>query len=302
VTGNDSVAAPVAEQDANKVIERLLDDRLQRIADVTQSDVLTYQGPIIPPVDDSIKFAVEEIDPRRRKLLVILETGGGYMETAERIAGILRHHYRVVEFMVPGAAMSAGTILVMSGDAIHMDYASVLGPIDPQVRNDKGGAPLVPALGYLEWYQRLVDKSAKGELTTVEATYLIRNFDAGALYQYEQERDLAIALLTDWLVQFKFKNWKTTQTRGLRVTKAMRTDRAEDIARKLNEIDRWHSHNRGITMAVLRRDLKLLIDDFGADPTLGTAIREYWRLLQDYMARQGHYMMALHTYGSYQGY
>ena len=56
----------------------------------------------------------------------------------QRIAETLRHHYDRVEFIVPNYAMSAGTVLVMSGDAIHMDYFSVLGPIDPQVRDETG--------------------------------------------------------------------------------------------------------------------------------------------------------------------
>lgn len=46
--------------------------------------------------------------------------------------------------------------------------ADVLGPIDPQVRNDRQW--YVPALGYLEQYERLVQKSADGTLTTAELT------------------------------------------------------------------------------------------------------------------------------------
>ena len=45
--------------------------------------------------------------------------------------------------------MSAGTILCMSGDKIFMDYASILGPIDPQVPTPDTG-DYVPALGYLD--------------------------------------------------------------------------------------------------------------------------------------------------------
>ena len=65
--------------------------------------------------------------------MVILETSGGYVDTARRIAETLRHHYDHVDFIVASHAMSAGTVLAMSGDAIFMDYYSVLGPIDPQI-------------------------------------------------------------------------------------------------------------------------------------------------------------------------
>jgi hypothetical protein len=107
--------------------------------------------------------------------------------------------------------MSAGTVLVMSGDAIHMDYASVLGPIDPQVQR---GDQLVPALGHLEQYQRLIDKSGAGTLTTAELVYLVQNFDAAELYRYEQERELSIALLEEWLVNFKFKTALADRDKG----------------------------------------------------------------------------------------
>jgi ClpP class serine protease len=84
------------------------------------------------------------------------------MESAERIARVFRADYRLVEFIVPGYAMSAGSILVMSGDAIHMDYASILGPIDPQIRQP-GSDRFVPALGCLKQFQRFIDKSATDE-------------------------------------------------------------------------------------------------------------------------------------------
>jgi hypothetical protein len=280
------MASPVAaaERDANSIIEQQLDTRIDAIEQVADADVLTYIGPMYPPVDDAIKEALERVENRRSNLLCVLETTGGYIDTAERIARISRHHYGRVDFLVATYAMSAGTILVMSGDGIYMDYASTLGPIDPQV--DKGDG-LVPALGYLEQYNRLVEKSAAGMLTTVEAMYFVQNFDAAEMYRYEQERELSIALLKDWLVKYKFKDWKKTETRGKTVTKKMRTDRARMVAEKLNKTDHWHSHSRGIPMEVVRRDLKLLVNDFGSDPTLGPPVREYNHLLRDYVMKRG---------------
>ena len=291
--------ASAAERDSNTIIEQQLDERAEAVERATTADVLTYIGPISPPADDLIKDAVEEIGHRRSALMVVLETPGGYIDVAERIARILRHHYRRVDFLVPSYALSAGTVLVMAGDAIHMDYASALGPIDPQVeRRDQ----LVPALGYLEQYNRLVQKSAEGTLTTAELVYLVQNFDAAELYRYEQERELSIALLEEWLVKYKFKNWKVTETRKVRVTAKMRKERAREIAMMLNQTDRWHSHSRGIPMEVLRRDLNLLVDDFGADSQLRPAVHDYYRLLKDYVMRRGHFLLTLHTKGRYAGF
>jgi hypothetical protein len=287
-------------EDSNAAVERLLDERLSAVGQAVDADVLAYLGPMEFGIDDEIKYAIEDMDQRGAKLLVVLETPGGFVEVAERIANIFRYHYGRVEFLVPSYAMSAGTVLVMSGDAIHMDYASVLGPIDPQVQRPDTGR-FIPALGYLEQYRRLVEKSRQGELTTAELTYMIQNFDPAELYLYEQERELSIALLKDWLVKYKFKDWTHTRSRGKKVTQQMRTRRAGQIARELSNTSRWHSHGRGIPMEILRRDLRLEIDDFGADQELGPAVRVYFRLLKDYTARRGHGAVVLHRSGFYFG-
>jgi hypothetical protein len=292
-------ATSMAERDANMIIERQLDDRINAIEEAVGADVVAYIGPMYGPADDLMKEAVEGIPVRRDTLVCILETAGGYISTAERIARIFRHHYERVDFLVPSYAMSAGTVLVMAGDAIYMDYASSLGPIDPQVAIR--GARMVPALGYLEQYDRLVKKSAKGQLTTAEATYLVQNFDPAELYQYEQERELSIALLKEWLVNYKFKDWDKTETRGKKVSRKMKADRAAFIARKLNQTGHWHSHSRGISMEVLRNDLKLRIDDFGEDETLGPLVRSYYHLLRDYWIKRGHETLVLHRKDDYVG-
>lgn len=78
----------------------------------------------------------------------------------------------------------------------------------------------------------------------------------------------------------------------------MRMERAEDIAAKLNDIEKWHSHSRGISMPVLKRVLKLEIEDFGKNKNLNEKIRSYNRLLNDYMMRMGQFAV-LHRKGLY---
>ena len=78
----------------------------------------------------------------------------------------------------------------------------------------------------------------------------------------------------------------------------MRQDRAEEIARELNNTDRWHSHGYGISMEVLRRDLNLQIDDLDDNPECCAKVKQYSGLLADYMEKRGD-MGALHTVGTY---
>lgn len=236
---------------ANQLVIHEIRARAEKVEKALRANVLTYMGPIDDAAQAVLKVALESIEPdrKRRRLVVCLETGGGLIESAERIANTFRHHYRQVDFVVTTYAMSAGTVLVMSGDNILMDYAATLGPIDPQLR--RGGDQIaVPALGYLRQYEQLIDKSREGTLTQAELAYLLSNFDPGELYRFEQARNLSVELLKEWLVKYKFKNWKVTETNGTKVTLAMKRQRAEEIAVKLNYTAKWGSHSRGISLAV----------------------------------------------------
>ncbi len=292
----------VLEIQPNDLIERSLRERAKIIEDLMDANLVTYVGPIDEPHKGMLKSAVESIEraKRKKRIVVNLETGGGYIETAERIANILRHHYRTVDFVVTSFAMSAGTVLVMSGDNIIMDYSATLGPIDPQLPRP-GGQLLVPALGYLEQYDRLIEKSRAGSITDAELAYLIQNFDPAELYQYEQARDLSIALLVEWLVKFKFRNWRVTESRGLKVTKAMKVERAQEIAHLLNNTKKWHSHARGITMESARRDLKLEIDDIDDNPEVRDAFSSYNSLLENYRMVRSHHHFVIDWAGGYFG-
>ena len=294
-------ATTIGPVDANKLVESRLDAHLEEIESSTGGDALTFCGPIVFGIEDFIREAVEHRKPQtnRTKLSVILETSGGHITVAQRIADLFRHHYEIVDFIIPNYAMSAGTVLVMSGDAIHMDYDSVLGPIDPQVQNKEGR--WVPALGYLHKYQELIDRArTKRGLSTAELAYLLNRFDPADLYSYRQAKDLSTKLLKQWLVKYKFKDWKTTETRKKAVTSKMKEERAREIADKLNDTDHWSSHARPISMEVLRRELNLRIEDFGESgkSSLRSQIKCYHQLLRDFMARTRK-DWSIHTVGHY---
>jgi len=279
------MAAPTPGN-ANEFIEQQLDKRIQDIEKLFVGDSLSFSGPLIFGVDDLIRIAVENIKTKSKKenLVVVLTTTGGYIGVVQRIVDVMRHHYKTVDFVIPNYAYSAGTVLAMSGDAIYMDYYSRLGPIDPQVENISGR--MVPALGYLEQYDRLIEKAQNGTITSAEIRLLISGFDQAELYQYEQARQLSIDLLKKWLVKYKFKNWKKTETRKKTVTNAMRKTRAGIIAKQLNKTEKWHVHGHGISMEVLRKDLNLKIDDFAQDDKKNSCIKSYYDLLEDYMIKR----------------
>ena len=257
--------------------------RLRAIEDMLKADALTILSPINSGLEHLVKVAVEAREERRQTLAVILDTPGGVVEVVERIVRVLRHHYDHVKFVIPDRAMSAGTILALSGDDILMDYHSCLGPIDPQLVI---GDRLVPALSYLSQFDALIEKSRTEALSTAEVV-LLQKLDLAELHQFELARDLSIDLIKQWLTSHKFKDWSVTETQGTPVTPEMREERASSIARQLNDHERWLTHGRGIDMRTLREELQLKIKDFGTTPDLKKAIWDYFWFLRDHMARNG---------------
>jgi len=245
-------------------------------------DVMSIIGPILPGLETVVRDAIEALHQKRSCLAIVLDTPGGVVEVVERIVNAIRYHYSEVTFIVPNRAMSAGTVFVMSGDRVMMDYFSCLGPIDPQIEKE---GKLVPALSYLEQFYRLNEKARAGELTTAEYA-LLSKLDLGELYQFEQARDLSIELLKKWLSTYWFKDWVKTETRGLTVDAETKEKRAEQIAEALNKPERWHSHGRGINKKTLTEELGLRINDLSEVEGLKDIVTKYFELLQDYVLRQ----------------
>ena len=157
----------------------------------------------------------------------------------------------------------------------------MFGPIDPQIEKD---GKLVPALSYLNQFERLNMKAEKGTLTSAEYA-LLSKLDLGELYQFEHAKELSCELLIEWLTKYKFKNWEKTRTRKKTVTDKMKKTRADEIAKLLSNTERWHTHGRGIDKHTLTNEIKLKIEEYTEVEGLDKIVREYFDLLKDYMAR-----------------
>ncbi len=263
-------------------VKSQLTQGLVDIGGLLKSDVVTIISPIVPRLELGLRQAIEGLPEHENVVTVILDTPGGVVEVVERMVTVLRSVYGEVIVVVPDRAMSAGTILALSADRIMMDHLSCLGPIDPQIERD---GKLVPALSYLNQFERLNEKAKNGQLTTAEYA-LLNKLDLGELYQFNQARELSIDLLIRWLTQYKFKNWSLTETRRKKVTTDMKVERAREIAALLNDPEKWHSHGRAIDARTLREEVGLKIENFEKNTQLYNAIKEYFDLLRDYVHRE----------------
>lgn len=271
----------------NETIELALNHYSNLTADKFEADVFSFVGGIRPEYVSSFRTFMETLANRPDKsdnLVFFLYTPGGVVEVVEKMVDIIRHFYKEVWFVVPDMAMSAGTILCMSGDKIYMDYSSSLGPIDPQIPNSDGH--LVPALGYLDQVEKMIKRSENGTLTDAEFA-ILQNQDLATLRRYEQARDLSISVLKDWLVKYKFKDWDVHSSTGEAVTEEEKSNRAIEIAKSLSNHKQWHSHGRMISIKTLTNDLRLKIEDYTDDNELKSVIRQYSDLLLDCVQNRG---------------
>ena len=265
----------------NETVELALGHYSRVMAQKLEADVVAFIGGIRSEYIAPFRAHIEVLAGHPKKtdnLAFLLHTPGGVAEVVEQMVSIVRHHYKEVWYVVPDMAMSAGTILCMSGDKIFMDYSSALGPIDPQVPNSEGY--LVPALGYLDQVERMIKKSEDGNLTDAEFA-ILQNQDLATLRRYEQARDLSVSLLKDWLVRYKFKDWDKHSSTGADVTEEEKIARATEIAEALSDHRRWHSHGRMIGVRTLTEGLRLKIEDYTDDTELTQVIRQYSDLLLD---------------------
>lgn len=278
---------------ADDYISAILRNGNKELSDHLKSDVLVIKSPIRFGLDQAIRYEIENLHqtPKGRpdRLSVLIETTGGYIEVVERIYNVFRKHYDYVEFIVPNFAYSAGTVLVLSGDEIYMDYYSILGPIDPQFETQDG--QFAPGLGYLAKFEELLDtinKASDPQKVRGELAYLLEKFEPATLFNFEQAREHSISLLEEWLPKHKFRAWTETESQKRKVTPTMRRARAKKVAKILGDAERWHSHGRGIGIKYLTsEEIKLKIVNFGDNETLNEKIGNYYHLFSDYSVKVG---------------
>lgn len=273
------IVSPI--NDSNR---KAMENALSNLERILNADVFVYYGELIDGVEANVKQIIEQIcsdGQKHEELYVLLTTTGGSLNPVKRIVNIFRNFYKEVNFIIPDYAYSAGTVMCCSGDKIYMDYYSVLGPIDPQVRNKDG--KFVAALGYLDKINELIEKAKRNELTNAEFI-ILKDFDLAELRAYEQARDLAIDLLVEWLPKYKFKNWNIHSSSQAPVTEEDKRNRAIEIAQNLSDNKEWKSHGRPISRVELGR-LKLQIDKLEDNHEAYKAVTAYHELMTDYVQK-----------------
>ncbi len=200
----------------------------------------------------NIQDILREVD--EGKLDFYIETPGGSGETAEEIARFLRKKFEEVNFVIAGEAKSAGTILALSGDNIHMTDTGSLGPIDAQV---KIGRSVVSAYDYKEWVEnKRIEAQKNGSLNPFDAV-MVAQISPGEIGSIINSLEFAKDLVTNWLEKYKFKNWSVTKDKGEVVDGEKKKARAKEVAELLCNHTEWRTHGRSLKIEDLEGLLEI---------------------------------------------
>jgi len=174
-------------------------------------------------------------------------------------------------------AKSAGTIMVMSGDEILMDYMSALGPIDAQIQFE---GKQFSAEALIKGFEKIKDESDQTKSLNRAYIPMLQRISPGDLQHAQNALDFAKDLVATWLSSYKFKNWNVHRTHnpGSPVGQDEKVARASKVAEDLCNHSAWKTHGRSIRIQDLHA-IGVEVIDFGQVPDLADAIKTLSRTI-----------------------
>jgi len=227
--------------------------------------------PTIEP-DDMFGFSDLAEGLEGEPLDVFVRSPGGTVEAVEPIVNMLRGNFQDIRFIVPDMAMSAATLMCLSGNSILMDERSYLGPIDPQIEvPTPNGRMRFPAQVILDGFQKAQDEIVKDEKAL--RVFLPWLTQYGPFVEIcNNAISLSIELATKWLEQYMFAGHEDAH------------ERAQAIAQYLSDHKLHKSHGRPIAIQdAVGKGLQ--ITDLRGQPTLRNAVHGLWAAIHLYFTR-----------------
>jgi len=73
---------------------------------------------------------IKEKEPNSQTIDIILHSTGGLLSSSKELTHILRNNFKKIHFLVPNQALSAASLLCLSGDSIILGKNACLSPFD----------------------------------------------------------------------------------------------------------------------------------------------------------------------------
>lgn len=214
--------------------------------------------------DDTVPFVdLLHNVPRGIDLDLLLHTGGGDIDAAEKLIDMMRRTIgtSTLRIIVPDFAKSAGTLMVLGADYVVMSDSSELGPIDPQiVLSDRNGNRIQHSVkSYLDAYDEHTTTLQK-EPGNIAAQIMIGKLDPATVKLFQAVLARAHRLAEDLLKRGMFRD----------------TGNWSQAASELIGTKRWHSHSQMISWEDAHAP-RLGLNVEYLEPN-SAAWQEYWQL------------------------
>ncbi len=180
------------------------------------------------------------------KVDIFLHSPGGTAEATESIVEMLRSKFKVIRFIITGAAKSAATMLALSGNSIMMDDSAEMGPIDPQVRvRDR----FSPAGSIIEQFDRAADELRQDPSRLPVWLPILQEFAPALLVECENYINLSRKLVIKWLTKYMFQNEDNAGTKAKKIANFLTNEKINlSHARR---IDTEQLRKKGVVIELL---------------------------------------------------
>ena len=263
---------------------------IKEIADIRQRPVLCYIANVVKPIpvsisiddSDDLPFSelINRVPPEVKDIDIVLVTPGGSAQQVARFVNKLRPRFNNIGFILLNKCMSAGTIFSLSGNEIIMGKDAYIGPIDPQTLSKSGN--FVPAQAIMTLVEdvrkRGQEQIDKGQQPSWADIAILKNIDPKELGNAISASNYSINLVSDYLEQFKFRDWFYHSDGKTPVTSEEKTARAKKIAEDLCNHSIWKSHGHAINRETAWAECRLKIVHPENIQGLDKAMRRMWAL------------------------
>ena len=130
-------------------ISNLLQDNHKKISSLRAKQIISYLTNVEHPLREGIHISKEDIDNINNLILqvdekvteidVVLYSLGGDVFVSRILVDMLRKRFKKVNFLVPFEALSAASMICLSGDEIIVTPEASLSPFDVQIKSPVSG-------------------------------------------------------------------------------------------------------------------------------------------------------------------
>ncbi|BCS91520.1 SDH family Clp fold serine proteinase [Metallosphaera javensis (ex Sakai et al. 2022)] len=249
------------------IVDKIRRDYLRELSKYTGRPTILYATrwmdyPIVNPVETQVLWGDKEgfmetvYGIKGDQLDLILHSPGGLTEAAKSIVEYLRDKFKSIRVIVPDAAMSAATMIALSGDVVIMGRQSNLGPIDPQFIIPLLNTQIsISAQSLLEEFERAKDEVKKDKNNLLVWATKLQQYPPGILEEAKNALELTKEVGKRWLTSYMFQGEQDGEKKAERIVTYLADHNA--LKSHGNPVPRAKLEELGLKIMRLEDDQKL---------------------------------------------